>query len=90
MGAVLTPNSEEKKENIYFAFQENTYNTYEKFAESVEINGTNDIGRNEWSCDTCKEIKFGIMRSKLIKLLRQTGMKNLKDGDVNVDTVKTI
>ena len=39
MGAVLTPNSEEKKEHIYFAFQENTYNTYEKFAESVEIDG---------------------------------------------------
>lgn len=39
MGSVLIPNSEEKKENIYFVFEENRYDTYEEFAESVDVSG---------------------------------------------------
>lgn len=39
MGSALIPNSEEKKENIYFVFEGKQYDTYEEFAESVEVNG---------------------------------------------------
>lgn len=40
MGSALIPNSEERKENIYFVFEDRQYDTYEEFAESVEVNGT--------------------------------------------------
>ena len=39
MGSEFIPDREEKKENIYFIFEDKRYDTYEKFAESVEING---------------------------------------------------
>ena len=39
MGSVLIPDSKEKKENIYFVFESERYNTYEEFAEGVEIGG---------------------------------------------------
>lgn len=39
MGSVLIPDSKEKKENIYFVFGSERYNTYEEFAEGVEIGG---------------------------------------------------
>lgn len=39
MGSVLIPDSEEKKENIYFVFEDERYDTYEEFAEGVEIGG---------------------------------------------------
>ena len=39
MGSVLTPNSEEIQENIYFAINDDRYDTYHEFAENVEING---------------------------------------------------
>ena len=39
MGSVLTPNSEEIQENIYFVFNDDRYDTYDEFAENVEING---------------------------------------------------
>lgn len=39
MGSALIPDSEEKKENIYFVFEKERYNTYEEFTESVEIGG---------------------------------------------------
>ena len=37
MGSSLIPDSEERKENIYFVFEDERYNTYEEFAESVEV-----------------------------------------------------
>ncbi|MDO4923149.1 MAG: hypothetical protein Q4E82_03890 [Peptococcaceae bacterium] len=40
MGSVLMPNCEEKKENIYFVFEEQHYDTFEAFAEGVSVNGT--------------------------------------------------
>ena len=39
MGSVLTPNSEERQENIYFVFNDDRYDTYDEFAKNVEING---------------------------------------------------
>ena len=39
MGSVLIPDSEEKKENIYFVFEDKRYDTYEEFAEGVEVGG---------------------------------------------------
>lgn len=39
MGSVLTPNSDEIQENIYFVFNDDRYDTYDEFAENVEING---------------------------------------------------
>ena len=39
MGSVLIPDSEEKKENIYFVFEDEQYDTYEEFAEGVEVGG---------------------------------------------------
>lgn len=39
MGSVLTPNSEERQENIYFVFNDDRYDTYDELAENVEING---------------------------------------------------
>lgn len=39
MGSVLIPDSEEKKENIYFVFEDGRYDTYEEFAEDVEVGG---------------------------------------------------
>lgn len=39
MGSALIPDSEEKKENIYFVFEGERYDTYEKFAEGVEVGG---------------------------------------------------
>lgn len=39
MGSEFVSDREEKKENIYFIFADKRYDTYEKFAESVEING---------------------------------------------------
>lgn len=39
MGSVLTPNSDEIQENIYFIFNDDRYDTYDEFAENVEING---------------------------------------------------
>lgn len=39
MGSVLTPNSEEIQENIYFVFNDDRYDTYDEFAKNVEING---------------------------------------------------
>lgn len=39
MGSVLMPDSEEKKENIYFVFEDERYDTYEEFIEGVEIEG---------------------------------------------------
>lgn len=40
MGSVLMPNCEEKKENIYFVFENQRYDTYEAFAEGASIDGT--------------------------------------------------
>lgn len=37
MGSSLIPDSKERKENIYFVFEDERYNTYEEFAESVEV-----------------------------------------------------
>lgn len=51
MGSVLIPNSEEKKENIYFVFEENRYNTYEEFTENVKIDG-----RKLFDADTIIEV----------------------------------
>ena len=39
MGSVLIPDSEEKKENIYFVFEDEQYDTYEEFTEGVEVGG---------------------------------------------------
>lgn len=39
MGSALIPDSEEKKENIYFVFEGERYDTYEEFAEGVEVGG---------------------------------------------------
>lgn len=39
MGSELVTDGEEKKENIYFLFEGKQYDTYEEFAESVEVNG---------------------------------------------------
>lgn len=39
MGSVLTPNSDEIQENIYFVFNDDRYDTYDEFVENVEING---------------------------------------------------
>lgn len=39
MGSVLIPDSEEKKENIYFVFEDEQYDTYKEFAEGVEVGG---------------------------------------------------
>lgn len=51
MGSVLIPNSEEKKEKIYFVFEENRYNTYEEFTENVKIDG-----RKLFDADTIIEV----------------------------------
>lgn len=40
MGSVLTANCEERKENIYFVFEDQHYDTYEAFAEGVSVDGT--------------------------------------------------
>lgn len=39
MGSVLISDSEEKKENIYFVFEDEQYDTYEEFTEGVEVGG---------------------------------------------------
>lgn len=39
MGSVLIPDREEKKENIYFVFEDEQYDTYEEFTEGVEVGG---------------------------------------------------
>lgn len=39
MGSALIPNSEEKKENIYFVFENERYDTYEEFIEGAEAGG---------------------------------------------------
>ncbi len=39
MGSALIADSEEKKENIYFVFEDERYDTYEEFAEGVEVGG---------------------------------------------------
>ncbi|MGI5946576.1 MAG: hypothetical protein ACOX8K_04135 [Lachnospiraceae bacterium] len=39
MGSVLIPDSEEKKENIYFVFEDKQYDTYEEFIEGAKVGG---------------------------------------------------
>lgn len=39
MGSCLIPNSEERKENVFFVFNESRYRTFEKFTENTIING---------------------------------------------------